>query len=253
MPIESTTRSPRSCQPAYSRWTELAIAFAILFALAGCSAEPGANLPVPVATARPDPAATTPHVFPATLPGDFDYWLIALSWSPTWCEFNPDNREQCGTRGFGFVLHGLWPQNDRGGGPQNCGSRQRVPERTIDRSLAFMPSRGLIIHEWRSHGSCTTLEPDAYFQLADRAFASVRIPESLRAPKSPPPLSARDIVGQFREANPGLSGDAIQVMCTGSRLSEVRVCANAELTSRACGKLSRSRCPAGVLRIPSVR
>ena len=253
MSIESTTISSRTSHPADWRWTVLAIAFAFLFGLAGCSAEPGTNLPVAVATPATDTATTPPSVVAATLPGDFDYWLIALSWSPTWCEFNPDNREQCGTRGFGFVLHGLWPQNDRGGGPQNCGSRQRVSERSIDRSLAFMPSRGLIIHEWRSHGSCTTLEPDAYFQLADRAFAAVRIPESLRAPKSPPQLSARDIVGAFREANPGLSSDAIQVMCTGARLSEVRVCANADLTTRSCGKLSRSRCPAGVLRIPSVR
>ena len=253
MPIETTTSSPPTCQATRSRWIVPAIAFAALFALVGCNAEHGANLPVPVATPTPGTVASTAQAAAAALPGDFDYWLIALSWSPTWCEFNPDNREQCGSRGFGFVLHGLWPQNDRGGGPQNCGSRQRVPERTIDRSLAFMPSRGLIIHEWRSHGSCTTLEPDAYFQLADRAFASVRIPESLRAPKSPPQLSARDIVGQFRAANPGLSSDAIQVMCTGAGLSEVRVCANADLSSRACGKLSRSRCPAGVLRIPSVR
>ena len=34
----------------------------------------------------------------------FDYYLIALSWSPTWCEDNPRDQEQCGSRGFGFIL-----------------------------------------------------------------------------------------------------------------------------------------------------
>lgn len=208
--------------------------------------------PLVVSTPRGEPA-TLPPANANFIPGDFDYWLIALSWSPTWCEFNPDNRDQCGNRGFGFVLHGLWPQNERGGGPQDCRSRQRVSERTIARSMAFMPSRGLVIHEWRSHGSCTTLDPDDYFQLADRAFASVRIPQALRAPQAPPQLSARALASAFVDANPGMPSDAIQIACTGNRLSEVRICADADLSARSCGKLSRSRCPAGILRIPSVR
>lgn len=253
----SATTTQHPSRPDQQHGMMLAAAFLFFVLLLGCSAEPdtkgNAVLPVPVATPITERVVPPSQQSNPLIPGNFDYWVIALSWSPTWCEFNPDNREQCGTRGFGFVLHGLWPQNERGGGPQDCGSRQRVPERTIDRSLAFMPSRGLVIHEWRSHGSCTTLEPEEYFRLADRAFASVLIPESLRAPKSPPQLSARDIVAQFREVNPGLASDAIQVTCTGARLSEVRVCANADLASRACGRLSRSRCPAGVLRIPSVR
>ena len=227
-----------------------------MVAVAACSAdpEPGKSAPSPTASSASRGEPKKPPVAARkTIPGDFDYWLIALSWAPTWCEFNPDNREQCGNRGFGFVLHGLWPQYERGSGPQKCGSRQRVSEHTIDRSMGFMPSRGLVIHQWRSHGSCTTLDPDDYFQLADRAFASVNIPEALRAPRTPPQLSARDISSAFVDANPGLSSDALQVTCTGNRLSEVRVCADADLSARACGKLSRSRCPAGILRIPSVR
>ena len=232
----------------------LAIVACVILGVGACTYEPEAAKPASTSlpTPRGEPA-TAPEAAAQTIPGDFDYWLIALSWSPTWCEFNPDNREQCGTRGFGFVLHGLWPQDQRGSGPQNCGSRQRVSERTIDRSMGFMPSRGLIIHEWRSHGSCTTLDPDDYFQLADRAFASVRVPQSLRAPRTPPQLSARDISSAFVDANPGLSSDAIQVACNGNRLSEVRICADADLSARTCGKLSRSRCPGGILRIPSVR
>lgn len=257
MPAAFSRYSPSHLLARPFRAGIVAAAVAAAFALSGCNADTDARrnavLPVSVATPTSDMNVAATRRSPATMPGDFDYWLIALSWSPTYCEFNPDNRDQCGSRGFGFVLHGLWPQNDRGGGPQNCSSRQRVAERTIDRSMGFMPGRGLIIHEWRSHGSCTTLGPEDYFGLADRAFASVQIPPSLRAPKSPPQLSARDITRQFRDANPALPSAAIQVMCTGARLSEVRICADADLAPRTCGKLSRSRCPAGLLRIPSVR
>lgn len=234
----------------------MAIVVCAFFIVAACSAEPEAKKPASARSAVSVPRGSAPaqvDVAVKTIPGDFDYWLIALSWSPSWCEFNPGNREQCGNRGFGFVLHGLWPQYERGGGPRDCRSRTRVPERTIDRSMGFMPSRGLVIHEWRTHGSCTTLDPDDYFGLADQAFASVRIPPALRAPRSPPQLSARDVSSAFADANPGLASNAVQVVCTGKQLSEVRICVDADLSTRACGKLSRSRCPAGVLRIPSVR
>ncbi|MEO6076408.1 MAG: ribonuclease T2 [Dokdonella sp.] len=250
----TTALPPNFPRNAHQSSVALAIVAFVLLVMAACTSEPEATKPKPhaLSTAR-DEAPAAPVADAKPIPGDFDYWLVALSWSPTWCEFNPDNREQCGTRGFGFVLHGLWPQYERGGGPQDCRSRQRVSQNTIDRTMAFMPSRGLIIHEWRSHGSCTTLDPDDYFQLADRAFASVRIPQALRAPRTPPQLSARDVASAFVDANPGLSSDAIQVACTGNQLSEVRICTDANLSPRDCGKLSRSRCPAGILRIPSIR
>jgi ribonuclease I len=90
-------------------------------------------------------------------PGRFDYYLMALSWSPSFCETHADETEQCGSKGFGFVLHGLWPQNRDGSWPQHCSSSgEHEPDAaTIDRTLAFMPSRHLIEHEWQTHGSCT--------------------------------------------------------------------------------------------------
>src|SRR5262245_17781418 len=55
-------------------------------------------------------------------PGDFDYYVMALSWSPTYCaDIGPrDGEPQCnGPRPYAFVLHGLWPQHDRGW-PEYC-------------------------------------------------------------------------------------------------------------------------------------
>ena len=52
--------------------------------------------------------------------GNFDYYVMALSWSPSYCESHPDEDEQCAHKGYGFVLHGLWPQYDGGGGPEEA-------------------------------------------------------------------------------------------------------------------------------------
>ena len=45
--------------------------------------------------------------------GEFDYYVLALSWTPNWFALEGDARasEQCEPgQGHGFTLHGLWPQ-----------------------------------------------------------------------------------------------------------------------------------------------
>ncbi len=185
----------------------------------------------------------------------FDYYLMSLSWSPSYCEAHSGESEQCAHKGFGFVLHGLWPQNSDGSWPQHCSSDAQPDAATIERTLAFMPSRRLVEHEWQTHGSCTGLTPAAYFDLADRAFAAVKIPERMQTPQEPPSLGAADIVSAFEQANPGLDERMITVEChDGSELTEVRVCLNREtLAPQACGGRVRNSCRYGKLRIPAVR
>ena len=187
--------------------------------------------------------------------GRFDYYLMSLSWSPSYCEAHPGESEQCAHKGFGFVLHGLWPQNSDGSWPQHCSSDAQPDAATIERTLAFMPSRRLVEHEWQTHGSCTGLTPAAYFDLADRAFAAVKIPASMQTPQNPPSLGVDDIVSAFEQANPGLDDRMITVEChEGSELTEVRVCLNKEtLSPQACGGRVRNSCRYGKLRIPAVR
>ena len=208
--------------------------------------------PAPTIVSRPAPPA------PAARPPDrgrgFDYWLIALSWSPSYCESNPHDREQCGPRGYGFVLHGLWPQHERGGGPQDCPTRERPDAATIERTLAFMPSRRLVQHEWRAHGACSGLAAADYFDLSDRAFAAVRIPPEFTTPKRPPRMQADDVRDAFIAANPDLRADRFAVVCRGRDLAEVRICVDDELVPRRCGRDVRTRCPRNVdLRIPALR
>jgi ribonuclease T2 len=47
-------------------------------------------------------------------PGQFDYYVLSLSWSPSFCEASGERgappQQQCGARAYSFVVHGLWPQ-----------------------------------------------------------------------------------------------------------------------------------------------
>jgi ribonuclease T2 len=186
--------------------------------------------------------------------GRFDYYLMSLSWSPSYCLTHLDDADEC-DRGFGFVLHGLWPQYRNGSWPQHCGTHAAPDAATIRDALAFMPSRRLIEHEWQTHGSCSGLDPAAYFARADRAFAGVAIPPALKAPRAPPALSADEIVRAFAAANPGLDDSMLSVVCRdGGGLSEVRVCLDKDsLQPRACGGRVRNSCRYGKLHIPAAR
>ena len=60
---------------------------------------------------------------PAPSPdGDFAYYTLALSWSPTYCQTEDRalRTAQCRGRPRGFVLHGFWPQHERGCVSRKC-------------------------------------------------------------------------------------------------------------------------------------
>src|SRR5476649_534026 len=94
-------------------------------------------------------------------PGEFDFYVLSLSWSPSFCEAASERgnggrsqQGQCGGRPFSFVVHGLWPQYEQGF-PDYC----QVPAPRLDRTIVgsmldLMPSPRLIFHEWDRHGTC---------------------------------------------------------------------------------------------------
>src|SRR5208337_982386 len=72
-----------------------------------------------------------------------------------------DSDQQCsGARPYSFVLHGFWPQYERRGWPEMCESDKRpwVPQETIDQMMDIMPSRQLVIQEYKKHGVCSGLD-----------------------------------------------------------------------------------------------
>jgi ribonuclease T2 len=194
--------------------------------------------------------------------GEFDYYALVMSWSPTYCS-NATERDamQCSRsdgRRYGFVLHGLWPQYERGY-PGDCRLPRRpfVPEPLISSMLDIMPSRGLVIHEYRKHGTCSGLDPQNYYAAARRLFNSVRIPEAYRNPFETLNASPRDLASQFARANPQLKPGSIAIACGGSgnRLKEIRICFTKDGASRECGDNENQRklCSAEQVYIPPVR
>jgi ribonuclease T2 len=191
-------------------------------------------------------------------PGEFDLYILALSWSPTYCLTTGNERGdrlQCGAaRPHAFVLHGLWPQYERGW-PEFCGGANapRVPDGTISRILDIMPSRGLVIHQWRKHGTCSGLVPQAYFDTARRAFERIVIPEPFREARPGPATSPDEVEAAFVAANPGLSRDMIGVTCRDGLLEEVRVCLSRTLQPRRCGETLSNACRSRTIRVPGSR
>jgi ribonuclease T2 len=183
----------------------------------------------------------------------FDYWVLALSWSPEFCASNdarPDSR-QC-SRPHEFIVHGLWPQNERGY-PASCDvSGKRVSTATADRLAPLVPDRGLVFHQWRKHGSCSGMEPDAYFATLERAGRSIQVPSAwLRDASKGRRVRFADVEQAFIEANPRLTAAGIAVECRQHYLREVRVCLDRDLAPRRCGSDVRDSC-AGTLRVRAV-
>ena len=196
-------------------------------------------------------------------PGQFDYYALALSWSPTYCadRGNSRNDQQCNPRGrpYAFVLHGLWPQHERGW-PQDCQSSDRgwVPGPVADRMLDIMPSKKLIFHEYRKHGTCSGLAVDRYFGLARELYEKVKIPEKfVDLDDDRMTISPAELTRDFIAANPGLRPDMIAVQCggPGNRLREVRICFDKAGAFRSCGTNENQRrlCSADRMYVPPVR
>jgi len=190
-------------------------------------------------------------------PGQFDYYVLALSWSPSYCEATAERgreaREQCGARPFSFVVHGLWPQYEKGF-PEYCQREApNVDRGIITAMLDLMPAPGLIIHEWRKHGTCTGQSPRAYFESVRKARASVKIPPQYLEVKAPLTVTPDEVEEAFVKANPGLSRTAIAVRCDSRRLNEVRICMSKEFGFRDCAEIDRRACRRDKLVMPPVR
>lgn len=193
---------------------------------------------------------------PATPNSNFDFYVLALSWSPSYCasEGSKANGQQCATgRRHGFVVHGLWPQFEQGY-PQDCDVREREVSRAIANSLSdIMPSRGLAAYQWRKHGSCSGLNQNAYFQQVRDAYQRVTIPPRFRSGTVPASISPRIVEDAFITANPGLPRDAIAVTCDRKLLREVRICLDQDLDFRSCREVDRGECRQNMVSMPSPR
>ncbi|SFD06517.1 ribonuclease T2 family protein [Tropicimonas isoalkanivorans] len=177
--------------------------------------------------------------------GDFDYYVMALSWTPSYCATEGDAREaeQCDpARDLGWVLHGLWPQYEEGW-PSFCASAAANPSRRQTAAMAdIMGAPGLAWYQWKKHGRCSGLEATDYYALARRAYESVTPPPVLRKLSESVVLPAAVVEEAWLEANPELSADMVTVTCQSGRIMETRICLTRDLEPRACAPDARRDC-----------
>jgi ribonuclease T2 len=198
----------------------------------------------PVLEGTPVPQETA-AAFPAAEPGErlaqemdpFDYFVLALSWSPDYCATSGgDDPQQCSLgRKLGFVVHGLWPQNESSY-PADC-STEKLPAEVQAQFPGLYPSHALYTHEWEKHGTCTGLTPQQYLALTKQIRDRVVIPERYRAPAQPFRTDAHELKQAFEEANPTIRSDGLEVSCSGSGryLKELYVCFSRAGSPTACG------------------
>jgi ribonuclease T2 len=189
-------------------------------------------------------------------PGQFDFYLLALSWSPSYCEQAGERKSaqiQCGERSYSFVVHGLWPQYERGF-PEFCQNpAPRLDRNIVSSMLDLMPAPRLIFHEWDKHGVCSGLPARGYFEQVRKARAAVKIPPEYLEPKAAMTVTPDEVEEAFVKANPGMSRAGIAVTCGSTRLSEVRICLTRELQFRECADVDRRACRRDKLVMPPVR
>jgi ribonuclease T2 len=189
-------------------------------------------------------------------PGDFAYYLLSLSWSPAFCLSSPSATECNGPRRYGFIAHGLWPQYEKGW-PEHCDVHREVPDDVVQSLADVMPARGLVYHEWAAHGTCSGLEPEAYFALLRRAYLSIVMPREMTAPGQAIQQSPAAIGEAFLRANPRLPVQSVVATCSGQdvpRLREVHICLDRELSPRPCSADAlRGACGAAQVIIPPIR
>ncbi len=190
-------------------------------------------------------AALWPLPAPADgVAGDFDYYVLSLSWQPGWCRTTGDARgaEECGRgSGLDFTVHGLWPQYERGY-PQFCETDERDPSRRETQAMGDLLAPGLALHQWRKHGRCSGLSAADYYATLRKAARTVAIPAPFDDLARDITLPPAVVEKAFTEANPDLSPDGVTVTCKSQALQEVRICLTRDLQPRDCAPDVRQDC-----------
>jgi ribonuclease T2 len=212
--------------------------------------------PAPAQTAPPSQPMNPPASPTMVAPGNFDFYLLTLSWSPGFCDTGGAEKspDQCSAgANLGFVVHGLWPQFQHGY-PSDCDPSPRpVSRMALEETHGVFPNEGLARYEWRKHGTCTGLSPEAYFASVKRARASIEIPDAFNAPRQQQSMAPLDIQRAFLDANPDLRPQTMAIGCSGGELQEVRLCFSKDLRDFVdCPEVTRATCRASSIAIAPV-
>lgn len=193
---------------------------------------------------------------PPVADADDGYFILAVSWTPSWCAREGDARDddRCARgSGAGWLVHGLWPQNPDGTWPEFCDTAHAAPSRAQTAGMVdIMGSSGLAWHQWRKHGTCSGLNADAYFDATRRAFNRFQFPR--QAAQADQRVQSADLIGTLQQANPSLQDDMMFATCHSGNLQELRICLTRDLGPSRCDARTLQRaCRAATLTLPAIR
>jgi ribonuclease T2 len=191
---------------------------------------------------------------PTAAAGNFDFYVLSLSWSPGFCSTGGADKspDQCdaGAR-LGFVVHGLWPQNEHGF-PSNCDGARSPSRAALEAVRGLYPDEGLARHEWRTHGTCSGKSPTDYFADVRAARAAVTDPPEFGKLTQAEKVAPIEIARAFQAANPRLRPGMMAVACRSGTLQEVRICLTKDLRDfRSCGEVARGACRTREISVPA--
>ena len=111
-------------------------------------------------------------------PVPFDFFLLAMTSHPAFCSDGHSRKQECRAgKSPPLSIHGLWPESHAPGKyPRDCQGPALDLAGGLERDLAvLMPGMadGLHRHEWRTHGTCSGLRDDDYFELTLRLAREV--------------------------------------------------------------------------------
>ena len=191
---------------------------------------------------------TSPIDVGHTLVVPVDHQAFVMSWAPNYC-YGRKGEAQC-EQGFGFVVHGLWPQSAHGvgpvGQPRQCATPTGIAVDTLRRYWCLMPSTRLMQNEWQAHGTCGWPSPEAYFAQVASIYAQYHWPTYRQLTPLGKRVSAKAIKQTFVQANPGkLTVKNLAVFVDQTRrpgrgrvpqnsLKEVMICLNSQFKPMAC-------------------
>ena len=190
-----------------------------------------------------------------TTPGKFDYYVLALSWQPAFCESHTDkveckNQTEDRFDAKNLAIHGLWPSK-RGDTKHTyayCGVSKKIknldnPETwcsmpklnlsddTGKKLSEYMPGYASCLqnHEWYKHGTCTGLKPNDYFateSMFDAKIADTNLGKFISA-NIGKTVTSNDMRSEFEKDYGTGSNKYLNLFCEKAHgvamLSEVRI------------------------------
>ncbi len=157
--------------------------------------------------------------------------VLAYYWWPQECRRDAAAGTPGCAAGFGFKVHGLWPDAANGTWPQYCAAPTPISRQTLRASYCMTPSPALLQHEWAKHGTCGWRTPAAYFARARKIADTIRLPDVDRLPG----LTAGAVRDAIVAANPRLPRTSLFVGTDRNQwLTEVRVCLTTAYVPAPC-------------------